>query len=170
MERMSSAWVDLKKSAKVNGRCANWRAFSRTRASDPDTKRVWWSDAGVHQDITFPVHPDPVSGMHCWHQMVRVERAGSDDRYGDIFVDTNLSFAVYQRWKALARPRRGRVDCGGRCGFRALYGRRKRRSTSRSSEYPLAIVAARRPFGKLRAGYQDNCREGSVTFPSLRVT
>jgi hypothetical protein len=45
--------------------------------------------------------------MHCWHQMVRVERAGTDDRYGDIFVDTNLSFAVYQRWKALARPAPG---------------------------------------------------------------
>ncbi len=72
----------------------------------------------MHQDITFPVHPDPVSGMHCWHQMVRVEKAGPDDRYGDIFVDTNLSFAVYQRWKALARPRPGPGACGGRYGFR----------------------------------------------------
>ena len=72
-------------------------------SADPDTKRIWWSDAGVHQDITFPVHPDPISGMHCWHQMVRVERAGPEDRYGDIFVDTNLSFKVYQKWKALAR-------------------------------------------------------------------
>src|SRR5258708_28028560 len=71
---------------------------------DPDTKRVWWSDAGVHQNLTFPVHPDPITGMHCWHQMVRVERAGVDDRYGDIFVDTNLSFAVYRRGKALTRP------------------------------------------------------------------
>ena len=76
-------------------------------SADPDTKRVWWSDAGVHQDITFPVHPDPISGMHCWHQMVRVERAAPDECYGDIFVDTNLSFAVYQRWKALARPAPG---------------------------------------------------------------
>src|SRR5947209_12970899 len=75
--------------------------------SGPDTKRVWWSDAGVHQNLTFPVHPDPITGMHCWHQMVRVERAGADDRYGDIFVDTNLSFAVYQKWKALTRPAPG---------------------------------------------------------------
>jgi hypothetical protein len=43
--------------------------------TDPDTQRVWWSDAGVHQNLTFPVHPDPITGMHCWHQMVRVERA-----------------------------------------------------------------------------------------------
>ena len=54
-----------------------------------------------------PCIPIPITGMHCWHQMVRVERAGADDRYGDIFVDTNLSFAVYQRWKALARPAPG---------------------------------------------------------------
>jgi len=77
------------------------------QSSDPDTGRVWWSDAGVHQNLTFPVHPDPVSGMHCWHQMVRVERAGPDDRYGDIFVDTNRSHAVYQRWKAFSRPAPG---------------------------------------------------------------
>jgi len=36
-----------------------------------------------------------------------VERAGRDDRYGDIFVDTNLSHAVYLKWKALARPAPG---------------------------------------------------------------
>ena len=41
-------------------------------SSDPDSQRVWWSDTGVHQDLTFPVHPDPVSGMHCWHQAVTV--------------------------------------------------------------------------------------------------
>jgi hypothetical protein len=39
--------------------------------------------------------------------LVRVERAVADDRYGDVFVDTNLSFAVYQRWKALTRPAPG---------------------------------------------------------------
>ncbi len=61
----------------------------------------------MHQDITFPVHLDPVSGMHCWHQMVRAEKAAPEDRYEDIFVDTNRSFAVYQRWKALTRPAPG---------------------------------------------------------------
>jgi hypothetical protein len=38
----------------------------------------------MHQKLTFPVHPDPVSGMHCWHQKVRVECAELDDRYGDV--------------------------------------------------------------------------------------
>jgi anaerobic selenocysteine-containing dehydrogenase len=104
IERMSSAWVDLKEMGKGQWKMRQLQSVSPYETADPDTKRIWWGDAGVHQNITFPVHPDPVSGMHCWHQMVRVEKAAPDDRYGDIFVDTNLSFAVYQRWKALARP------------------------------------------------------------------
>src|SRR5688572_23818394 len=27
-------------------------------SADPDTRRIWWSDAGVHQNLTFPVQPD----------------------------------------------------------------------------------------------------------------
>jgi anaerobic selenocysteine-containing dehydrogenase len=107
IERMSSAWVDLKEVGKGQWKMRQTSGVEPYETSDPDTKRVWWSDAGVHQNLTFPVHPDPITGMHCWHQMVRVERAAADDRYGDIFVDTNLSFAVYQRWKALTRPAPG---------------------------------------------------------------
>jgi len=72
-------------------------------SEDPSSSRVWWSDAGVHQNITFPVHPDPISGQHCWHQAVRVRRAGPDDRYGDIAVDTQKSAAVFREWLALTR-------------------------------------------------------------------
>ena len=107
IERMTSAWVDLQEVGKGQWKMRQLETVLPYDSSDADTKRVWWSDSGVHQDITFPVHPDPISGMHCWHQMVRVEKAGPDDRYGDIFVDTNLSFAVYQRWKKLARPAPG---------------------------------------------------------------
>src|SRR5712664_1481343 len=39
-------------------------------STDADSLRIWWSDVGVHQNLTFPVHPDPISGMHCWHQAV----------------------------------------------------------------------------------------------------
>ncbi len=107
LERMSSAWVDLQEVGRGQWKMRQTAGVQPYETSDPDTKRVWWSDAGVHQNLTFPVHPDPVTGMHCWHQMVRVERASAEDRYGDIFVDTNLSFAVYQRWKALTRPAPG---------------------------------------------------------------
>jgi anaerobic selenocysteine-containing dehydrogenase len=72
-------------------------------SGDPDSSRIFWSDGGVHQNITFPVHPDPVSGMHCWHQKVRIEKAHPDDRYGDVFVDTNRSFEIYEEWLKMTR-------------------------------------------------------------------
>jgi anaerobic selenocysteine-containing dehydrogenase len=76
-------------------------------SDDPDTARVFWSDGGVHQNITFPVHPDPVSGMHCWHQKVSIEKAHAGDRYGDCVVDTEKSFAIYKEWLAMTRPAPG---------------------------------------------------------------
>ena len=83
-------------------------------SEDPDTQRVWWSDAGIHQNLTFPVHPDPVSGMHCWHQAVRVRRAEPDDRYGDIVVDTAKSHEVYKKWLARTRSARDHSPDGTR--------------------------------------------------------
>ena len=88
---------------------SRWTMRRRTGArpyasGDPDTLRIWWTDVGVHQNLTFPVHPDPVSGQHCWHQAVRVRRADPGDRYGDIAVDTDRARSVYRAWVALARP------------------------------------------------------------------
>ena len=74
------------------------------QSSDADTLRIWWSDVGVHQNMTFPVHPDPISGMHCWHQAVRVTRAKNGDNVGDVFVDTTKSREVYRKWLAMTRP------------------------------------------------------------------
>ena len=73
-------------------------------SADPDSQRIWWSDTGVHQNLTFAVQPDPISGMHCWHQAVRVRRAEPGDRHGDIAVDTAKAHAVYQRWLGRTRP------------------------------------------------------------------
>jgi len=71
---------------------------------DDDSKRIFWSDGGVHQNITHAVHPDPISGMHCWHQRVRIERPHDGDKYGDIFVDTNKSHENYKEWLNMTRP------------------------------------------------------------------
>ncbi len=73
-------------------------------SDDPDTGRIWWSDTGVHQNLTFPVQPDPVSGMHCWLQRVTVGPAEDGDAYGDVVVDTNASHAVFEEWMANTRP------------------------------------------------------------------
>jgi anaerobic selenocysteine-containing dehydrogenase len=107
LERNTSAWVDLREIAPGKWKMRQIEGVRPRESPDPDTSRVWWSDAGVHQDITFPVHPDPVSGMHCWHQVVRVAKAEADDRYGDIFVDTGLAHLVYRKWCGLARPAPG---------------------------------------------------------------
>ncbi|HVA44491.1 MAG TPA: molybdopterin dinucleotide binding domain-containing protein [Acidimicrobiales bacterium] len=83
------------------------------RSSDPDTARIWWNELGVHQNLTFPVHPDPISGMHCWHQAVTVRPAGPGDAQGDIAVDTAKSHEAYLRWLTLTRPA-GTGSPGGR--------------------------------------------------------
>ena len=72
-------------------------------SSDPDTMRIWWTDLGVHQNLTHAVHPDPVSGMHCWHQAVRICPAKEGDRAGDVSVDTGKSQAAYEKWLAMTR-------------------------------------------------------------------
>ena len=72
-------------------------------SSDPDSARVWWTDGGVHQNLTFPVQPDPISGMHCWHQKVRVTPAEPGDRYGDVEVDTRAAREVFRAWCEKAR-------------------------------------------------------------------
>lgn len=76
-------------------------------SSDPDSSRIWWSDGGVHQNLTFAVHPDPISGMHCWHQRVVVGRAPAGDRYGDVFVQAGRSMEVYREWLQKTRPAPG---------------------------------------------------------------
>ncbi|MEE2829347.1 MAG: molybdopterin-dependent oxidoreductase [Myxococcota bacterium] len=74
-------------------------------SSDPDTSRIWWEDVGVHQNLTHGVHPDPISGAHCWHQkLLSVRKAEPDEPHGTVWVDTRRSMEVYSRWKALARP------------------------------------------------------------------
>jgi anaerobic selenocysteine-containing dehydrogenase len=104
--RIASALVDLRE------RGTEWslrqvEGVKPYPSSDPDTGRIWWSDAGVHQNLTFPVQPDPVSGQHCWHQKVTLTPAQPADRYGDVHVDTARAHAAYQRWLAQARPALG---------------------------------------------------------------
>lgn len=105
-DRWSSALVEMAEA----GEAVTFRQQEGVRpwpSEDPSSTRVWWSDAGVHQNITFPVHPDPVSGMHCWHQKVRVRPALPGDRYADVHVDFGRSREVYRKWLALAREADG---------------------------------------------------------------
>jgi anaerobic selenocysteine-containing dehydrogenase len=74
-------------------------------SSDPDTSRIWWSNVGVNQNLAHAVHPDPISGVHCWLQKVyKVSKAEAGEKAGDLFVDTNKSMQVYREWLAKTRP------------------------------------------------------------------
>ena len=90
---------------------SRWRIAPRAAhgpfdSADPDTMRIWWTNVGVHQNMTFGVHPDPISGQHCWHQAVRISRARPGDHHGDVAVDTERSMEVYREWMARTRSAR----------------------------------------------------------------
>ena len=103
---MASSLVDIER----KGESFLFRSKKGVKAyssGDSDTDRIFWTETGVNQNLTFPVQPDPASGMHCWHQKIRNERAQAGDRYGDVFVDTKKSRLVYQEWKAKTKPAPG---------------------------------------------------------------
>jgi anaerobic selenocysteine-containing dehydrogenase len=99
--------VNIENDGKGGWKMKTIHGIQPFKSDDPDSARIFWSDGGVHQNITFPVHPDPISGMHCWHQKVRLENPGPGDEYGDVFVDTNKSFEVYKKWIGMTRPAPG---------------------------------------------------------------
>jgi len=76
-------------------------------SQDPDSARIFWDDPGVHQNLAFPVQPDPWSGMNCWLQKVRLQPAHPGDRYGDVYVDRARARAVYREWLGMTRASLG---------------------------------------------------------------
>ena len=107
-EEAGSRWVmglvDLSNDGDGVWRLRYKQGVQPFSSSDPDSERITWDDPGVHQNLAFGVHPDPLSGMHCWHQKVRLEKAKDGDQYGDVVVDTKRSRQVYREWMATTRP------------------------------------------------------------------
>jgi len=96
--------VSLDEDASGQHRLNIIHAARKWETFDPDTSRVWWQDVGVHQNLTHAVHPDPVSGAHCWLQKaVNVRKATAGEKHGDVQVDTRKSMKIYREWLALAR-------------------------------------------------------------------
>ena len=106
-ERWSTALVDLKQLGDGKWMMRTIHGIAPFKSDDPDSERIFWQDGGVHQNLTFPVQPDFISGQHCWHQKVRIAKPGPDDKYGDVFVDTNKSHEVYKKWLLKTRPAPG---------------------------------------------------------------
>lgn len=107
---------------------------------DPDTSRIWWQDVGVHQNLTHAVHPDPLSGAHCWLQKaVQVRKAVDGERHGDVWVDTDKSMAVYREWVKLTRSA---VDVSPDGSRRPAWLKRPLKPTAAAYKLPA------RPFGR----------------------
>jgi anaerobic selenocysteine-containing dehydrogenase len=106
-ERWSTALVNLQQIQPGQWKMRQVHGVRPFASDDPDSSRIPWQDAGVHQNLVFPVHPDPVSGQHCWHQKVTITKAGAGDQYGDVFVDTNKAHEEYLRWLQMTRPAPG---------------------------------------------------------------
>ncbi|MDX9966684.1 MAG: molybdopterin-dependent oxidoreductase, partial [Sulfuricurvum sp.] len=65
-----------------------------------DSVNVWWDGlSGSWQNAVAAAHPDPVSGMHCWHHKVLLEPAQAGDKIVDIFVNYENNLKVYQAWR-----------------------------------------------------------------------
>jgi anaerobic selenocysteine-containing dehydrogenase len=128
--RWASNTVRIEKHGSV-WRMSRVAGVEASESGDPDTQRIWWRDGGVHQNITHAVHPDPVSGMHCWHQKIRLSKAGADDQYGDVSVDMARSQEVFREWLAMTRP-----DAGPAGLRRPLWFNRPLRPTDEAYRLP----------------------------------
>jgi anaerobic selenocysteine-containing dehydrogenase len=74
-----------------------------------DLDNISWDGlSGVWQNAVHHPHPDPVSGMHCWHQKVLLEATGPGEKIGDLQVDIAATLKTYQVWRdELTRPAPG---------------------------------------------------------------
>jgi hypothetical protein len=89
MERLYSRCFASECARPTRGRCAHETLAAVVTRADAEASRIGWADSGVHRNLWFPVQPDPISGMPCRHQAVRVRKAEPMDRYGDVSVDTS---------------------------------------------------------------------------------
>jgi hypothetical protein len=71
-----------------------------------DLDNIWWDGlSGAWQNAVAPSHPDPIAGNHAWHLKVIIEKAQPSDKIGDIYVNYENNFKVYQAWRdKLTRP------------------------------------------------------------------
>jgi len=65
--------------------------------ADPDLNNVWWDDKGVHPNAIIPAVADPIGGSQGWYDtVVKVTKAGPNDKYGDVHGDWDKHYAAYK--------------------------------------------------------------------------
>ncbi|MCH8030365.1 MAG: molybdopterin-dependent oxidoreductase [Bacteroidetes bacterium] len=150
VNRQASSLVDLKEDGAGKHAIHVLHGATAWESWDSDTSRIWWKDVGVHQNLTHSVHPDPISGGHCWLQKASVTKAHAGDQHGDVSVDTNKSMEVYRRWMALARPATQHSPDGTR---RPLWLKRPLRPVVEAYQLPDNPFNPSEPY-PLESGYE----------------
>lgn len=74
-----------------------------------DMKLTHWDGlSGSFQNAVFSANPDPIGGMQCWHKKVLVEKAGPNDKIGDVSVNIENNMKIFRAWRdQLTRPAPG---------------------------------------------------------------
>jgi anaerobic selenocysteine-containing dehydrogenase len=74
-----------------------------------DLDNITWDGlSGVWQNSVHHPHPDPLSGMHCWHQKVLLEKCTNGEKIGDLKVDIQATLDTFRAWRdQLTRPAPG---------------------------------------------------------------
>ena len=77
--RWATGKVDIDRSRRTAaGGCATPNGVAALRQQRPGQRaHLTGSDPGVHQNLAFPVQPDPMSGMHCWLQRSRLDQGAA---------------------------------------------------------------------------------------------
>ncbi len=76
-----------------------WGAASE----DPDVHfNLWWEDQGVNPNEIMPFFADPLGGSAAMAFVVRLEKARSGDRYGDMKADVALHEAFFKNAASLS--------------------------------------------------------------------
>ena len=58
---------------------------------------MWWDDKGVHPNAIIPVVADPIGGSQGWYDtVVKVTKAGPNDKYGDVQGDWQKHYEAYK--------------------------------------------------------------------------
>ena len=118
-DRWASALVEMEELGEGRWRLRQIEGVRPFKSDDPDSERIFWQEGGVHQNLTFPVHPDPVSGMHCWHQRFGSRQAGPMTSTEMSSLTRSALIEIYRKWLEMAGLLRDRTGCAGRFGSRA---------------------------------------------------
>ena len=120
---------------------------------DPDLNNVWWDDKGVHPNNIIPVVADPIGGSQGWYDtVVKVTKAGPNDKYGDIEGNWEKHVAGLQGNHALRLHRRPAPQDASGNGLLGRAGERQAQGAAADIDEQFLVARSFRPAGVIPGG------------------